>query len=86
MYQGMALGSTREAGGGKVTGAVSNSSSLIHFTGFPSSLLYFLSFSSSCSVSGCEKTSKVKHPFSLLYFVLLFFFIPWTPDVRSRKH
>lgn len=49
VYQGTAQGGTREAGGGKVTGAVSNSSYLCYTTLSVSFLLPFCFFSfSSC--------------------------------------
>lgn len=67
VYQGMALGSTREAGGGKVTGAVSNSP-LLHFIHFPSSLLSFL-----LCLLHFFQTIRVKHlSFLVLCFTILF--------------
>ncbi len=72
-YQGMARGNTREAGGGKVTGAVSNTSSLCYIF-FTILLLLCILPCSSCIVAAYDETNRLKH-LVLLALVLLLFFV-----------
>lgn len=83
VYQGTARESTREAGGGKVTGAVSNSSS-VYCTLLTLPLLFFLFFYPSCIFFGFTTRATQSNIFSSCTFTI--HFIPWTRQVRSEKH